>query len=74
MPLGEFQQRWTINPYNSNREQFPGGELFWNKDQFLIFEDILKTKKNLYVPVEWIDLNHLKEDPTYFGDALSIVY
>ncbi|KAE8781319.1 hypothetical protein D1007_45444 [Hordeum vulgare] len=73
MPLGEFQRHRRINPYNSNRDQFPRGGFFWNKDQFLIFADVLKTKKNLYVPVQLIDINHLKKYPTYFGDALSIV-
>ncbi|KAE8821122.1 hypothetical protein D1007_00744 [Hordeum vulgare] len=23
---------------------------------------------------KWIDINHLKKDPAYFGDALCIVY
>ncbi|KAE8819076.1 putative atp-dependent rna helicase ddx11 [Hordeum vulgare] len=73
MPLAEFQLRRKVNPYNINREQFPGGDMFWNKDQFLVFEDVIKTKKNMYVPVQWIDLNHLKKDLTYFGEALSIV-
>ncbi|KAE8787127.1 hypothetical protein D1007_38903 [Hordeum vulgare] len=73
MPLGEFQVHRKVNPYNSNREQFLGGAMFWNKDQFLIFEYVIKRKKNIYAPVQWIDINHMKKYLAYFGDALSIV-
>ncbi|KAE8804914.1 hypothetical protein D1007_18928 [Hordeum vulgare] len=73
MPLVEFQHRHKLNPYASNRETFPGGELFWNRDQFLIYEDVLRSKKNLYVLVQWIDLDHLKKDMSYFGEAISMV-
>ncbi|KAE8801608.1 40S ribosomal protein S5-1 [Hordeum vulgare] len=73
MPLAEFQLRRKVNPYTSNRVQFPRGDIFWTNDQFLIYEDVLKLKKNLYVPVQWIDINHPKKDPAYFGDALSMV-
>ncbi|KAE8769770.1 transcription initiation factor TFIID subunit 9-like [Hordeum vulgare] len=73
MPLAEFQHRRKINPYANNRENFPGGELFWNRDQFLICEDVLRSKKNLYVLVQWIDLDHLRKDMSYFGEAIAMV-
>lgn len=33
---------------------------------------MIKIKKNIYVLVQWIDIDHLK-DPTYFGEPLDMV-
>ncbi|KAE8817715.1 hypothetical protein D1007_04577 [Hordeum vulgare] len=73
MQLAEFQHRRKLNPYANNREDFPGGELFWNRDQFLIYEDVLRSKKNLYFLVQWIDLEHVRKDMSYFGEAIAMV-
>ncbi|KAE8815549.1 hypothetical protein D1007_07015 [Hordeum vulgare] len=73
MSLAEFQHRRKLNPYSSNRETFPSSELFGNRDQFLIYEDVLISKKNRYVLVQWIDLDHLNKDMSYFGEAISMV-
>ncbi|KAE8796163.1 hypothetical protein D1007_28870 [Hordeum vulgare] len=73
MPFAEFQHCRKLNPYANNRENFPGGELFWNRDQFLIYEDVLRSKKNLYVLVQWIDLDHFRKDMSYFGEAIAMV-
>ncbi|KAE8792214.1 hypothetical protein D1007_33376 [Hordeum vulgare] len=73
MLLAEFQHRRKLNPYASNREEFPGSEQLWTRDQFLIYEDVLRSKKNPYVLVKWIDLKHLRNDMTYFGEAIAMV-
>ncbi|KAE8776862.1 hypothetical protein D1007_50444 [Hordeum vulgare] len=62
-----------VNPYDSARVHFPGGEMFWSQQEYLIYEDVIKTKKNMYVPVQWVDMNHIKKDPAYFGEALDMV-
>jgi hypothetical protein len=34
---------------------------------------VIKSKQNIYVPVQWIDMGHLKKDRAYFGEALDLV-
>ena len=55
------------------RENVRGSELFWTKQQNLIYIDVIKSKHNLYVPMQWIDMNHLRKDQNYFGEALDLV-
>ena len=52
-----------------------GTELFWTKQQALIYLDVIKNKQNTYVDVKWIDMNHLRKDKfrDYFGEALDLV-
>ena len=36
---------------------------------------MIKAKKNIYVDVHWIDMNHMSQDKhrDYFGEALDLV-
>ena len=60
MPISEFIRRRMINPYVQPRENVRGSDLFWTKQQALIYLDVIKSKQNIYVPVQWIDLNHMR--------------
>ena len=73
MPLSEFIIRRRINPYVNPHENVIGNELFWTKQQNLIYIDVIKSKQNIYVPVQRIDMNHLKKDQAYFGETLDLV-
>ena len=48
---------------------FIRNDLFWTKQQNLIYLDVIKSKQNIYVDVHWIDMNHMKKDNNraYFG-------
>ena len=75
IPLDEFVTRRKLNPYVKPRENFRGNDLFWTKQQNLIYLDVIKAKQNIYVDVHWIDMNHMREDKhrDYFGEALDLV-
>ena len=60
MPLSEFIRRRRINPYVQPCENVRGYDLFCSKQQALIYLDVIKSKQNIYVPVQWIDLNHMR--------------
>ena len=34
---------------------------------------MIKAKQNIYVPVQWIDMDHLKKNRAYFGEPLDLV-
>ena len=44
MPLAEFISRRKINPYVNPRANFRGNDLFWTKQQNLIYLDVIKAK------------------------------
>ena len=75
IPLAEFVTRRKINPYVNPRANFRGNDLFWTKQQYLIYVDVMKAKQNTYVDVHWIDMHHMRQDKhrTYFGEALDLV-
>ena len=75
IPLAEFIACRKINPYVKPRENFRGNDLFWTKQQNLIFLDVIKGKQNIYVDVYWIDMVHMRKDNhwEYFGEALDLV-
>lgn len=73
MPLKEYVRRQKINSYVTERVQMRGCELFWSKQQALIYQDVVLTRQKIYVRVQWIDLNHLQRDPLYFGEALNMI-
>ena len=47
--------------------------MFWTKQQNLIFLDVIKVKENIYVPVQWIDMEHLRKNQAYFGEPLDLI-
>ena len=51
IPLVVFVSRRKINPYANPHANFRGNELFWTKQQNLIYLDVIKAKQNLYVDV-----------------------
>ena len=71
----EYVERRKINPYVNPRANLRGNELFWTKQQNLIYLDVIKAKQNIYVDVHWIDMNHMRQDKhrDYFGEALGLV-
>ena len=75
IPLAEFIARRKVNPYGNPRANFRGNDLFWTKQQNLIYLDVIKAKQNIYVDVHWIDMNHMRRDKyrDYFGEALDLV-
>ena len=73
MPQAEFLIQRKLNPYVKTREHSRGNDLFWTKQQNLIFLDVIKAKQNIYVPVQWIGMDHLKKNQTYFGKPLHLV-
>ena len=75
IPLAEFITRRRIKPYVKPCENFRGNELFWTKQQNLIFLDVIKAMQSIYVDVHWIDMVHMRKDnhPEYFGEALDLV-
>ena len=62
MPLAEFISRRKINPYVHPRANFRGNDLLWTKQQNLIYLDVIKAKRNIYVDVHWIDMHHMREE------------
>ena len=64
MPLAEFVSRRKINPYVTPRANLRGNELFWTKQQNLIYLDVIKAKRNIYVVVDWIDMHHMRKRST----------
>ena len=62
IPLAEFISRRKINPYVNPRANLRGNELFWTKQQNLIYLDVIKAKQNIYVDVHWIDMHHMREE------------
>ena len=75
IPLAEFVTQRRINPYVSPRANFRGNDLFWTKQQNLIFLDAIKAKQNIYLHVHWIDMVHMRKNQhrAYFGEALDLV-
>ena len=75
MPQAEFIIRRKLNPYVNPRASTRGNELFWNKQQNLIYMDVIKAKQNHYVEVHWIDMIHMRQERHrgYFGEALDLV-
>ena len=75
IPIAEFISRRKINPYVHPRANLQGNELFCTKHQNLIYLDVLKAKRNIYVDVHWIDMHHMREEKyrNYFGEALDLV-
>ena len=56
-PISSFEGGLTpVNP----REIVRGNELFLTKQQNLIYIDVIKSKHHIYVPMQWIDMNHLR--------------
>ena len=57
------------------RANLRGNDLFWTKQQNLIYLDVIKAEKNIYMDVHWIDMNHMRQDKhrDYFGEALDLV-
>ena len=51
LSVTEYVERQKINPYVNPRAVLRGTELFWTKQQNLIFLDVIKAKQNIYVPV-----------------------
>ena len=51
IPLAEFVTRRKISCYVNPRANFRGNDLFWTKQQNLIYLDVIKAKKNTYVDV-----------------------
>ena len=75
IPLAEFISRRKINPYGNPRANFRGNELFWTKQQNLIYLDVIKAKQNTHVEVKWINMHHMRKEAhrEYFGEALDLV-
>ena len=75
IPLTEFATRRKINPYVNPRANFRGNNLFWTKQQYLIYLDVIMAKQNIYVDMHWIDMHHMRQDKhsAYFGEALDLV-
>ena len=71
----EYVERRKINPYVNPRAILRGTELFWTKQQALIYLDVIKNKQNTFMDVKWIDMNHMRKDKfrDYFGEALDLV-
>ena len=72
MSAKEFEEFRIRNPYRRPQDAAFVGRPFWNKEQYLIYVDILKAKKNLFVNVKSIDVTHMEKDPAYFGEALAL--
>ena len=69
----EFYVARRCNPYHNVQDPSLTNRPFWTRQQVFIYHDVLKEKKNLYVPhVKSIDMDHLQKNATYFGDALSL--
>ena len=68
----EFSAFRMWNPYPCAQDDAIVGHPFWTKEQSLIYMDILKAKKNLFVNVKSIDVTHMEKDPAYFGEALAL--
>ena len=75
MPQAEFVIRRKLNPYVNPRANLRGNDLFWTKQQNLIYLDVIKAKQNLYMEVHYIDIHHMRQDKHrgYFGEALDLV-
>ena len=42
--VSEYVERRRINPYVTPRAVLRGTEMFWNKQQVLIYMDVIKSK------------------------------
>ena len=60
------------NPYSHPQDPSLVGRPFWNKDQALVYHDVIKGKKNMYVKTKSVNIEHMQNDPEYFGEALAL--
>ena len=72
MTTKEFEVFRVRNLYHRAQDEALVGCPFWTKDQSLIYLDILKAKKNLFVTVKSIDVSRMEKDTAYFGEALAL--
>ena len=73
MPPKEFQALRGRNPYVNERAHLKNYDLFWSRQQAMIYHDVILDFKKAYVPVQWIDLPHLQRNREYFGEALTLI-
>ena len=75
MPQAKFIIRRKLDPYVNPQANYRGNDLFWTKQQNLIYLDVIKAKQNIYVEVHWIDMHHMRDAKhrDYFGEALDLV-
>ena len=73
--IGKECAVWCMcNPYQGVQGGALVGRPFWKKEQSLIYVDILKAKKNLFVVVKSIDITLMEKDPAYFGEAVALCH
>ena len=73
LSLREYQAYRKANPYRLAQDPDLVGSKFWNKTQQDVFNDVLKERKNLYVPnVKIVSLEYMRIDMAYFGVALDL--
>ena len=68
----EFSAFRMRNPYCHPQDEALVGRPFWTKEQSLIYVDILKAKKNLFVVVKSIDIDRMEKDHAYFGETFAL--
>lgn len=73
MPPRDFLVFRTRNHYLEDKAQIKNIDHVWSRDHCMMYRDIIKPFKKIFVPVQWIDLAHLRRNPDYFGEALSLI-
>ena len=72
MNATEYWAYRRVNPYTRPQDPALVMRPFWNKDQAAAYHDIIKGKKNTYVKTKSIDIEHMRSDMAYFGEALAL--
>ena len=73
MPPKDFLLFRNRNHYLEDKAQIKNIEHVWSWDHCMIYHDMIKPFKKIFVPVQWIDLAHLQRNPDYFVEALSLI-
>ncbi|KAI4985520.1 hypothetical protein ZWY2020_018150 [Hordeum vulgare] len=69
----EFLALRTRDPYGDDKLQLKNVNHVWSREHAVIYRDIIVPFKKIFVPVQWIDLAHLRRHPDYFAEALSLI-
>src|SRR3954465_10013595 len=68
----EFHALRVVSPYGAARACARENSLFFTDFQERVFHEILMKDDKIVVPQKWIEMNHVRKNLNYFGEALDI--
>ena len=73
LSLKEYAALRGINPYTTPKDvRACPNPKFYTNDQERIYNEVYGPKKQRFCDMHWINIDHLDENPTYFGEAKAI--